>query len=173
MNGMEPVLEMNEWIWNKFKADLADVTPEEVDWRPLPQSNTVNIIVRHLRIEGQWHTASLEHGEIMPSDVSPSLQAAIDAVPFDFERNMKELDEQYTRFLAVLRRTTLSELGQRTAAAYSGSPRTLPPHTLGFHQVMHLAGHHAQIRTIRTLYKKTRGEPVPAKYFPDNPTYPK
>lgn len=176
MNGMEPVLEMNELVWNGFKADLADVTPEEVDWRPLPQSNTINIIVRHLRIEGQWHTASLEHGERMPTvavEVSPSLKAAIDAVPLDFDRNMKELDEQYTRFLAVLRRTTLSELEQRTAAAYSGSPRTPPPHFLGFHQAVHLAGHWTQIRTIRTLYKKTRGEPVPAKYFPDNPTYPK
>ena len=173
MDGMEPVLEMNEWIWKRFKADLADVTPEEVDWRPLPQSNTINIIVRHLRIEGQWHTASLEHGERMPSDASPSLQAAIDAVPFDYERNMKELDEQYTRFNAALRGKTLADLAQRSAAAYGDWPRTPPPHLLGFHQAVHLAMHWAQIQTLRTLYIKTRGEAVPARYYPDNVTYPK
>lgn len=41
----------------------------------------------------------------------------------------------------------------------------------GFHQALHLAGHTAQISTIRNLYRKTRGEP--ALFFPDNPTYPK
>lgn len=173
MNGMEPVLEMNEWIWKRFKADLADVKPEEVDWRPLPQSNTINIIVRHLRIEGQWHTASLEHGERMPFDVSPSLQAAIDAVPFDFERNMKELDEQYTRFNSALRSTTQAALAERTAVAYQGFPPNRPRHMLGFHQAVHLAMHWAQIRTLRTLYIKTRGETVPARYYPDNATYPR
>ena len=37
---------------------------------------------------------------------------------------------------------------------------------------MHLAGHLGQIRTIRTLYKKTRGEPIPPEFYPDNPTFP-
>jgi len=34
----------------------------------------------------------------------------------------------------------------------------------------HMATHLGQIRTIRNLYRKTRGEP--ARFFPENPTYP-
>ena len=41
---------------------------------------------------------------------------------------------------------------------------------LAYHQATHLARHTGQIRTIRNLYRKTRGEP--ARFFPDNPTYP-
>ena len=48
---------MSEWIWNRFKDDLKDVTPEEIDWRPLPQANTINAIVRHLGVEARFHLA--------------------------------------------------------------------------------------------------------------------
>ncbi len=172
MDAMKPLVDMNQWIWDGFKADLADVTAEEADWRPLPQANSINVIVRHLRIEGEWHTASLERGEAMPSETPPALQQAIDAVPLDFERNLRELEGFYARFLAALQETTLDVLEQRTKLAYAAWPRAAQ-HQLGFHQVVHLAMHWAQIRTIRTLYKKTRGEPVPARYYPGNVSYPR
>ena len=35
----------------------------------------------------------------------------------------------------------------------------------------HLAMHCGQIRSIRNLYRKTRGEPL--RFFPDNPTFPR
>ena len=174
MDTVQPVVEMNEWMWNRFIEDMKDVAPEEAAWRPLPQANTIDVIVRHLRIEAQWHVACLERGERMPTEATPSLQQEIDAVPLDFERNLKELDELYTRFNAALRSTTLAALEQRTTLAYGsppGAPR--PAHFLGFHQVLHLAGHWGQIRTLRTLYRKTRGEPVPAKFYPGNVSYPK
>jgi len=171
LDGMKPLLDMNEWIWNRFKKDLGDVTAEESDWRPVPQANTINIIVRHLRIEAEWHLDSLERGEQMPAEVSPSQQQAIDAVPLDFQRNLKELDEFYTRFIATLRDMTLAGVEERSALAYAAFPRPTPPHLLGFHQTVHLAMHLAQIRTIRTLYIKMRGEAVPARYYPDNASY--
>lgn len=166
------VIEMNECTWNGFKENLKDVTPEEVNWRPLPQANTINAIVRHLRIEAQWHLASLEHGERMPSQVTPSLQQRIDSVPLNFEQNLKELEELYARFVAALRRMTLAALQQQTALAYQDSPRaaSLPAHMLSFHQALHLAMHWGQIRSIRNLYRKTRGEP--ARFFPDNFAFP-
>ncbi len=120
------VIEMNECTWNGFKENLKDVTPEEVNWRPLPQANTINAIVRHLRIEAQWHLASLEHGEQMPSQVTPGVQQRIDSVPVDFERNLKELEELYARFIAALRRTTLAALQQQTVLAYQDFPGEAP-----------------------------------------------
>jgi hypothetical protein len=44
---------------------------------------------------------------------------------------------------------------------------------LGFHQAVHLSMHWAQIRTIRTLYKKTRGEEIPARLPPGQRQLPK
>lgn len=166
------VYEMNQSIWGLLKDCVIDLSDDEIDWRPLPQSNSINIIVRHLRIEAQWHLDSLERGDIMPSEVSPEIQEQIDAVPFDFQRNFEKLEELYTGFLDILRTTTLDGLRQRTAAAY-GSAAEAPgrAHLLGYHQAMHVAMHCGQIRSTRNLYRKTRGEP--ARFFPENPTYPR
>jgi DinB superfamily len=171
-DALEVVIELNEYTWSAFKKDLSDVTPEEVDWRPLPQANTINLIVRHLRIEALWHVLSLESGA-GPRQVIQGADQPADSMPLDFERNLKELDELYARFVAVLRRTTLDGLRQRTVAAYRDSSpgRSLPPaHFLGFHQAVHLAMHWGQIRAIRNLYRTTRGDS--ARFFPDNPTFP-
>ena len=167
------ISEMNELIWKALKRSVGDLTKEEIDWRPLPQANSINIIVRHLAIEAQWHLDSLERGEPMPgATVSPDLQQMIDAVPLDFEQNYKNLERLYTRFIEILRAMTLPQLQQRTEAAYGHAPEfKAPAHFLGYHQAVHVAGHCGQISTIRNLYRTTRGEP--ARFFPENPTYPK
>ena len=57
------VIEMNELVWNRLKEDLEDLSVEEVNWRPLPQANSINLIVRHLRIEAEWKLATMTiHG---------------------------------------------------------------------------------------------------------------
>ena len=174
---LQVVIEMSELIWKGFKDALKDVTPEEINWRPLPQANSINVIVRHLRIEAEWHVASLERGEPMPGvHVSADVQQWIDSVPLDFERNLKELEELYTRFIAALRRTTLAGLEQQSELAYQGAgqgprfPGAHRAHLLSFHQTVHLVAHGGQICTIRNLYRKTRGEP--ARFFPENPSFP-
>ena len=65
---VEPLVEMYEWVWTRFKQDLKDLTPEEIDWRPLPQANNINLIIRHLRLEAEWQLAGLERGEAIPAD---------------------------------------------------------------------------------------------------------
>jgi len=162
------VVEMHESLWGRLKDTLKDLTEEERLWRPVPQANTINVIIRHLRIEAQWHLNSLERGEPMPTIAVAAPQEAIDAVPADFEANFKRLEEFYTRFVELLRTATLETLQQRTAAAYGDASRFTYP--LGYHQAIHLAMHCGQICTIRNLYCKTRGEP--ARFFPENPTYP-
>ena len=167
---LQLVIEMNEWTWSRFKADLNDLTPEEIDWQPLPQANTINAILKHLRVEAQWSLASLEHGEQSPYQDTASVQQLTDAVPLDFERNLRELEQLYTQFMAALRRTTLAALKQQTVLDQvfpGGVPH--PAHLLSFRQAMHLATHWGQIRTIRNLYRKTRGEP--GRFFPQNPTF--
>ena len=155
-----------------LKNALQDLTEEEIHWRPLPQANTISVIVRHLRIESEWHLASLERGEPMPTIAVAPSQEAIDAVPDDFQENFKKLEEFSTRFLELLRTTSLNTLRERTVGAY-GKVSEMDGRTyfLGYHQATHLAMHCGQIRTIRNLYCKTRGEP--ARFFPENPTYPR
>lgn len=164
------VIEMMESIGQGFRKDLEDVTPEETVWRPLPQANSIHLIVRHLSIEAEWHRASLEGGEPMPYETTGDLQRKIDLVPLDFERNLNAFEEAYSSFLAALRKMTLVDQQQRTEAAYQGWP-SRSAHFLGFHQAMHVSMHWGQIRTIRNLYQKSRGQP--ARFFPDNPTFPK
>lgn len=169
---LQVLVEMTEKVREGLLADLADVGAEEAVWRPLPQANSIALIVRHLAIEGEWHRACLERGEAMPHETTPALQRAIDGVPLDFVENRDALRAALVAFLDTLRTIDLDALRRRSEAAYREWPRR-SPHLLGYHQVMHLCMHWGQIRTIRNLYVKTRGEPVPARFFPDNPSYPR
>jgi hypothetical protein len=166
---LQVIVEMTERIGEGFKKDLEDATSEEVNWRPLPEANNITVILRHLGIEAQWHQASLEHGAPMPSEMTEGLQQEIDSVPLDFDRNLQLFDHAYSSFLATLRTLTLVDLEQRSGAAYQAWS-SCSAHFLGFHQAMHVAMHWGQIRTLRNLYRKTRGEP--ARFFPENPTFP-
>jgi hypothetical protein len=137
---------------------------------PLPEANNIALIVRHLAIEAQWHRACLQRGEPMPREVTDKLQRRIDAVPLAFEDNFGAVQEALAGFLETLLRMTLVGLRERSAAAYRAWP-SASAHLLGYHQAMHVSMHRGQIRMIRNLYHKTQGRP--ARFFPDNPTYPK
>ena len=56
---IELLVEMNEFVWARFKKDLEELTVEEANWRPVPEANTINHILRHLRIDAPWHLASI------------------------------------------------------------------------------------------------------------------
>ncbi|MBI4520207.1 MAG: DinB family protein [Gemmatimonadetes bacterium] len=170
VDALQVVVDMNANMWAAVKHALQDLTEEEAHWRPLPQANTISVIVRHLRIEAEWHLHSLEHGEPMPTIAVPPSQEALAAVSDDFEENFKTLEQFCTRFLEILRTTTLSTLRERTATAYGKvSEREGGTYFLGYHHATHLAMHCGQIRAIRNLYCKTRGKP--ARFVPENPTY--
>ena len=170
-DALRVVVEMNERIWAQLRNALQEMTDDEVHWRPLSQANSINVIVRHLRIEAEWHLNSLEHDEPMPTIAAPVDQSAVDAVTFDFHDNLTTLEELYSRFLRILKQTSLNTLRQRTAAAYGKAVDDTRSYLLAYHQATHLAMHCGQIRATRNLYRKTRGEP--ARFFPENPTYPK
>lgn len=116
-DALRVIYDMNASMWGALKNALEDLSEEEIQWRPLPQANTINVIVRHLRIEAEWHLDSLERGELMPTIATFPSQEAIDAVPHDFEENFKKLEELYTRFLHSLRMMPLNILRERSAAA--------------------------------------------------------
>src|SRR5919197_6100846 len=111
-DALQVVVEMHESLWDRLKHALEDLSAEELHWQPLPHANTISVIIRHLRIEAQWHLDSLERGEPMPTIAVAAPQAAIDAVPADFEENVARLEELYTRFVGRLRTTTLVTLPQ-------------------------------------------------------------
>ena len=165
------VAEMHQSIWERLRRALEDLTSVEIQWRFQPQANSINLIIRHLRIEAAWHLASLERGEPMPTIAAPVHQRDVDAVPFDFEENLNALEGLFTRFCTALRAHSLETLRENTAAAYGGAVTDKGiAYLLAYHQATHMAMHCGQIQTIRNLYRKTRGEP--ARFSPDNPTYP-
>src|SRR6516165_7531601 len=170
--GLEIVAEMHQTLWDQFRGSFDDLTDEEIHWQVLPQANSINVIVRHLRIESEWHVRSIQSGQPMPTIAAPVSKEAIDAVPFDFAENLKTLQRLYTAFCDTLETQSLGALKRKSAAAYGEglAPKGLA-YMLAYHQATHLAYHTGQIRSIRNLYRKTRGEP--ARFFPDNPTYPR
>jgi hypothetical protein len=163
--------ELTELIWSRLREDLSDLEPAEIDWRPLPQANSINLIVRHLRIESQWQLESLERAQPMILEASTEVKAFIDSVPLDFKRNLAEMEQFCIRFIAALRTMPIDAIEQRGCVVYHDFPGQPPPHHfLGYHHAVHLAMHWGQIRSLRNLYRTSRGEP--ALFFPDNPTFP-
>jgi hypothetical protein len=170
-SALEVICEMNQMMWGRFKSALSDLHEEEIHWRSVPEANSIDLIVRHLCIEADWQLQSLRQGAPMPTIAAPVDQDAIDAVPLDFAANLRLLEDRYTQFVDTLRRTTLPTLQQRSSAAYGerGKAEGLR-YRLGYHQALHLAMHCGQIRSIRNLYRRMRGEP--ARFVPRSPTYP-
>ncbi len=170
-DSLRTVVEMNTVSWARFQRDVADVSPDEVDWRPLPEANTINLIVRHLRIDAAWHVRSIERQAPDQGSKVASDDARTESIPLEFHDNLSHLGNLVARFRDVLGRITAADLQRRSAWAYEAFPQaTLPDHFLAYHFALHLAGHGGQIRTLRNLYEKTRGRP--ARFFPDNPTFP-
>ena len=165
------LVELNERAWTMLKDSLADVSDDEASWRPHPLGNNIDVIVRHLRIEATWHRDSLIHGTVMPFELTPSLQASIDAVPLDFRGNLAALEQLVVEFIDGLRSKSADAVAADTDAVYGAAfSAQRGRHFLGYHQAMHLTAHCGQIRTIRNLYGKSRGEL--GRFYPDNPTFP-
>lgn len=163
-------IEMSEQNWTAFKNALKDLTPDEIDWRPLPKANNINILMKHLRVTEEWYVTGLEQGAQSPYQDRASIERLTDSVPLNFEQNLKELEEWHNRFITALRGTTLADLRRKTflSQVMSGQdPR--PANTLLVREIMHLAAHGGQIRTIRNLYRTTRGEP--GLFLPQNPLF--
>jgi len=157
-------------VWSAVKSALEDLPGEEANWRPLPEANSIAVIVRHLRIESEWHLDSLKTGAPMPTIAVTASQEGIDAISDDFDENWKAFQKSCSEFLEVLRTLPLLTLVERNKTAYGQfSESGGRMHLLSYHQAIHLAMHCGQIRTIRNLYRKTRGEP--ARFFPENPSY--
>jgi uncharacterized damage-inducible protein DinB len=110
----------------------------------------------------------LERGEQSPYKDAATVQQLTDSIPHDFEQNMKELEDLHNRFISVLRSTTLTELRRKTfVTPFARGPQ--PANALLLGEISHLATHRGQIRTIRNLYRKARGEQ--GLFLPQNPTF--
>jgi hypothetical protein len=142
-DALSVVVEMSQAGWGRFVADLHDMTPEEADWRPLPQANGITLISATFvsRLSGIWPVSN--EARPCPTTCPPSSSGGS------------------TRFRWQAWRYRPNE---RMAARHSR--RT----SLAFTRRLTLASHLRPIRTLRNLYRKTRGEPT--AFHPDNPTYP-
>src|SRR5215472_14009527 len=113
-DGLRIVAEMHQTLWDQFRSSFDDLTEDEIHWRVLPQANSINVIVRHLRIESEWHLRSMRNGEPLPTIAAPVSQEAIDAVPFDFAENLTTLQRLYTAFCDTLRTESLGTLTEKS-----------------------------------------------------------
>lgn len=165
---MELAIDMSETTWNAFKNELKDLTPEEITWRPLPQGNNIALIVKHLRVVEEVYLAQLEQGEQSPYKDAASVRQLTSAVPLNFDQNLKEFEELHNRFVQALKHTTFADLKRKTFISMAGQGGR-PANALLFSEIGHLTLHRGQIRTLRNLYRRTRGEA--GLFAPQNPTF--
>jgi Protein of unknown function (DUF664) len=120
---MRFAVEMCEMALSRaLEQPFADLEEGEAEWRPLPESNNIALIVRHLAIEARWHLDCLERGTAMPLHPASALQREIDAVPIDFAANLAELTRCHERFVELLRETTEEQLLARRHRPMESAP---------------------------------------------------
>jgi len=167
-DAIQLAVEMSEANWNNFKNDVKGLTADEINWRPLPQGNSINVLIKHLRVVEELFLSRLEQGEQSPYKDGPSVQKLTDSISPDFDQNMKALEELHNRFTAALRPTTLAELKRKTfLTPFAQGPQ--PANMLLLGEISHLATHRGQIRAIRNLYRRVHGEQ--GLFLPQNPTF--
>jgi uncharacterized damage-inducible protein DinB len=169
---MDQVIEfavgLMERNWNDLKRALQDMADDELDWRPVPESNTIRSIVRHLRTVEQLYLSLLEEGDETPWNDAEYVRQLTDSITDDFQHNMKELEEFHTRFVSLLKQSTLAELQAQTFVE-APFPRLQSKDSLIFRDIRHIITHTGQMRTLRNLYRRTKGEK--GLFFPENPTF--
>ena len=158
-------MEMN---WNNFKNDLKDVTDDELDWRPLPESNNIRALIRHLRTVEQLFLSRLEDGDNTPWKDGASIQKLTDSITHDFQQNLKEFEDLHNRFVSLVKGSTMADLKAQTlSSAFSPRPQSKDSIILG--EISHIATHRGQIRTLRNMYRRAKGEK--GLFLPENPTF--
>ena len=70
---LEVVVEMAESIWEGFRRALEDITPAEVNWRPLPEGNSISLIVKDGNVE-LW-------GFVGSQDAKDAIRVAVEVTP--------------------------------------------------------------------------------------------
>lgn len=166
---IEFAVELMERNWNDLKNALQDMTDNELDWRPVPESNNIKSIVRHLRIVEQLYLSLVEDGDQTPWKNEDYVQQLTDSIPYDFQQNMKPLEDFHNRFVSLLKESTLAELkGQIFVESARSRPQAKD--SLILREIRHIATHGGQIRTLRNLYRRMKGEK--GLFMPDNRTFP-
>jgi uncharacterized damage-inducible protein DinB len=169
---MDQVLEfavvLLERNWNDLKHDLQDITDDELDWKPVPESNTIRSIVRHLRMVEQLYLSLLEDGDQTPWKDEDYVQTLTDSITYDFQQNMQPFEDFHNRFVSLMKGSTLADLKVQTFVESSVS-RPQSKESLIFREIRHIATHAGQIRTLRNLYRRTKGEK--GLFFPENRTF--
>lgn len=169
---MDQVLEfavgLMERNWSGLKNALQDMTDDELDWRPVPESNTIRSIVRHLRIVEQLYLSLLEDGEQTPWNNEDYVQQLTDSIPYDFQQNTKSFDDFHNRFVSLMKGSTLADL-QGQIFVESSRSRPQAKDSLIHREIRHIAAHEGQIRALRNLYRRMKGEK--GLFFPENRTF--
>ena len=171
-----PSADVARFIWqledqtSRMLRDLADITPDELEWQVAPGINTIGMLLAHIAIaEVYWTHAVLEEIEfdspgtlgIGPDDDGMPLPAG--ALP---PQGLAGKDLGY--FVDLLRRSRerILSVAQAMIAADLHHQVMRPRRTGGevgfskewtlYHLVEHEAAHYGQIMLLRHLYRASR-----------------
>lgn len=138
------LLEMERCVWSHIWQNLTGLTEEEYRWRPLPQANDINWILRHLA-GYERYCGNIVRGVDVGREHWPD-------APFpQIKRDLEALAAEYQRAIAPLRWDDLIH-----QVPYGrGRPRRLND-LLSYHP-LHTSGHRFQIRYIRGTHARLTG----------------
>jgi len=156
--------------------DVADITPEELEWQPARGMNTIGMLLAHIAIVEVFWTQVGPEGRTS-FEIDPVLGIGVDddgiplapdgappatlaAKPFEFYRELLDKARAYaTRGSQGLEDGDLGVMRRRTRRR-DGQVEEVEVRWVLYHMLEHLAGHYGQILVLRHLYKAARSAGV-------------
>jgi uncharacterized damage-inducible protein DinB len=136
---------------------VADLTPEQLSWKPPSGGNSIGQLLRHIAIvELDWVLTDLSRGEPMPKDAPPIVQ--LDGAMADPGPQPLEI---FVAALAYARKETKARLGRygrdeiETIREYAGdgARKVFNVRWILLHLIDHEAQHTGQILSVKRMMK--------------------
>lgn len=151
---MDPTVDAARVILEKLRDDLhaglAGLDADALNWRPLPEANTIAGLVAHL-LEASRFLLELGRGQTIPRD----REAQFGQVVPDAAALLARVDAGWKSLLAAVRAYSASDL----AATRPFRDRQVTGAWCLLHACEHATEHWGQIQLTRDLYAARGGQP--------------
>lgn len=149
---MEPTVDAASVILEKLRADLhaglAGLDPDALNWRPLPEANSIAGLVAHL-LEASRFLLELGRGQTIPRD----REAQFGQVAPDVATLLTRVDAGWEPLLAAARAYSAGDL----SATRQFRDRQVTGAWCLVHACAHATEHWGQIQLTRDLYAARNG----------------
>lgn len=136
-----------EFLFDAVKNNVTGLSEEELVWKPVPESNTIHNILRHMVRIAYVLLPQVIAGEVNPDGWDDDYEDT----PQSYEKLLEDLDKANTLVVEGIKEMTPEDL-EGTVKMWG---RDLVRKQFIFHLLREVAHHSGQISMLKGMYKRS------------------